>query len=143
MWQPKFAGRYEKDLDDVNEIFETDGQMCDLIISQKKNSIPVMLQGNALYLFNKEENKCDSFDDAESHLRNWYNFRGKQTRLLRDWQIMRLTDAMDRETNSSDISVYRTFAAMVTSIQKQLNTSYHGCWYLHGQLLMSIDIPAI
>lgn len=101
-----------------------------------------MPQVNGLSLLNKEAKTCDPFDDAVSLLRNWYNYCEKKTRLLRDWKSMRLTDAMERDPNLSEISVYRPVVSKVMRTQKQLDPSYHPDRYLRDQLLISINITA-
>lgn len=141
--QPKFGGRYEEDLEDVIEVFLTYSKMCNLTLTEKRKAIPIMLQGNALSLFNKEINITHSYDDAIGMMRLWYNSREKQMRLLREWQGMRLSTAMESEPKASEVEVYRAFVAKVMRIQKQLDKTYHGDQLLRDQLLMSIDVPSI
>ena len=102
-----------------------------------------MLGGNALSLYNKEAKLINTYYEAIELLKKWYNSREKQTRLLSDWQGMRLSAAMELDPNASEISVYRNFVAKVMSTQKQLDASYHGDQYLRDQLMTSIDIPSV
>lgn len=51
--QTNFSGRYEEDRDSILEPFETYSSMCYLTYIEKRNSIPIMVSGNALSLFNK------------------------------------------------------------------------------------------
>lgn len=141
--QTKFTGRYEEDLDGILETFETYATMCDLTDSEKRKSIPIMLSGNALSLFNKEAKACETFDEAATLLGSWYNSSEKQTRLLRDWQGMRLTSDMEKDPSASEITVYRTFVAKLMSTQQQLEAVYHGDRHLRDQLIASIDIPKV
>lgn len=65
--------------------------------------MPIMLSGNALSLFNKRVSSGESYDVAVKMLRSWFNSKEKQTRLLREWQGMRLSEAMEADAESSQI----------------------------------------
>lgn len=56
---------------------------------------------------------------------------------------MTLTEAMQRDLNSSEIEVFRTIIAQIISVQKQLDTLYHGDRYLRDRLLTTVNIPVI
>lgn len=102
-----------------------------------------MLSGNARFLFNYKSKKSQSYEEAIILLKTWFNSRENQTRLLREWKGMRLTLSMESKPETLEMKVYKSFVGKVMSIQKQLDSSYHGYRYLRDQLMTAIDIPVV
>lgn len=92
--------------------------MCDLTLTEKRKEIQIMFSENALSLLNKEEGINNSNDEAVALIKKWYNSKEKQTRLLRDWQGMRLSTAMYADPSTSEMGLYRSFIAKMMSTQK-------------------------
>lgn len=102
-----------------------------------------MPKGDALNYFANKSKQCRNFNSAMKLLRNWYNGDDRRARNLSKWQDMRLTDAMNREPEGSEIVIFRKFVVDLMALQQQLEESYHGDQYLCDRLLTAADIPHI
>lgn len=95
-----FTRKYEEDLDDILEMYVTYTGICDLSRTQMRKAMPIMLGGNSLSLFNKDYKACKYYDEGITLIMSRYSSREKQTRLLRDWEGMRLTTAIQAESDA-------------------------------------------
>lgn len=141
---PTFAGRFTDDLEEVIEGFETLADVCEVTDDDtKRKSIPLMLKGTAFRRFAKEKHRFATYQEALDELRSWFSSAERQTRLLREWNTMRLTEALSRADGKSEQDVFREFVDRATAIQQQLHVSYHDDRQLRDMLQISVDIPDI
>lgn len=124
-------------------VFETLASMCEVTEEDKLRAIPVMIKGDALNYFANNSKSCGTFDDAMRILRSWYKGDDRQARILSKLQEMRLTHAMNKNPDESEIDVFRKFVAELMALQYQLDESYHGYRFLRDRLLTTVDIPHI
>lgn len=90
----KFSWKYEEDLDDIVESFETYANMCGLSDSKRRKVIPwdaIMLNGKQLSLLNQRSTEDQTYYQAIQLLKKWFSSREKQRKILREWNGMRLT----------------------------------------------------
>lgn len=76
-------------------------------------------------------------------LQKWYNSDEKKSRILKEWQTMKLTESMLQNREESEVEVIRRFVARLMNLQKQLDTSFHGDRYFRYRLLNAVDIANI
>lgn len=84
-----------------------------------------------------------TFEEATDLLQICYNSSEMQAKLLTEWKTMSLTQSMQRDPNSSEAAVFRTFVARLMGIKKQLEVPYHGDIYSSDRLLTVVDVPEI
>lgn len=90
---PRYSGRFEDNLEDTIEVFETIADVCDVTSeAQKYKAIPIMLKGPAFRQYSRKKGEVVSYTDGLAKLRDWYGSKEKQTRLLKDWNGMNLTE---------------------------------------------------
>lgn len=141
---PRYAGRFQDNLEESIEAFETIADVCDVTTdAQKQKALPIMLKGPAFRQFSRNKNEIVSYDDGLTKLRKWYGSKEKQTRLLREWNLMKLTEAMSLEPEKSELDVFKSFVDKMMALQQQLHSSYHGDRQLRDRIMNSVDIARI
>lgn len=138
-----FGGKWDEDLAGTISLYETLEKMCQLTQDEKFKSLPVMLSGDALTYFSDNAATCPSYEEALDVLRKWYNPDESQSRILTAWLSLKFSEELTKYPDLSEIDAFRGFATNLTSLQRQLDSSYQGDQYLRDRLLTSVDIPFI
>lgn len=141
--QPTFSGLYDEDLESIAENFAETAESCDATDQEKRREIFSMLHGSTRTLFNRKGKFCVTFEDGMMLLRSWYNSEDKQGRQLTEWHNMSLTKTMEDRPGESQMSLFRSFAARLMSLQHQLQKDYHTDKYLRDRLMSAVEIPDI
>lgn len=141
---PRYAGRFQDNLEESIEAFETIADVYDVNTdARKQKALPIMLKGPAFRQFWRNKNEIVSYEDGLAKLRKWYGSKEKQTRLLREWNMMKLTEAMSTEPGKSELDVFKSFVDRMMELKQQLHSSYHGDRQLRDRIMKSVDISKI
>lgn len=81
--------------------------------------------------------------DGALVLRIRYNSSDKRSLKLAKWQGMRVSDEMSKNPERSQMEVFVDSIDDLGSLQKQLDTIYHGDRYFRDQILHAVYLPAI
>lgn len=103
-------------------------------------AIPIILGDGAWRTYSDKSGDCARYVEAVQLLQSWYNFPEKHRRILTAWQTMSLSQEMDTKPESGEVDVFRDFVKRLRSLQKQLETRYHGDQFLRHRLLTAVDI---
>ena len=74
---------------------------------------------------------------------NWYNSEDKRAIIMNKWQSITLTQTMTESPEETEVSIFRKFVATLTTLQKQLEVTYHADRFLRDRLLKAVDIASI
>lgn len=141
--QSAYSGSYQENLEEVLDIYDELAEMCEVNPRQKRRAMAVILKGPARAYFARHGRTLETYEDAIDLLRRRYNNKEKQSRLLNEWQQMKLTKAMRDKPEQSEIDVFQSFATRAMEIQRQLGEEYQGDRYLRDRLQEAVDIPSI
>lgn len=123
---PKFSGNFTDDLEEVIEEFETVSDIFDVSTDQEKlKEVPIMLKSTTFRKYSQKKKRFRLYEEGIDELRMWFSSTERQTRLLSEWNSMRLTDAMEQNPKKSEMETFKAFVDRATELQHQLHSSYH------------------
>lgn len=73
----------------------------------------------------------------------WYNSDGQKAFILTTWEGMILSNSMEKDTDPSEVGIFRKFAARLSVLQNEMDVIYHTYPFLSDRLLSAVDIPSI
>lgn len=88
--EDKFGGDYQEYLERSKLRFQKLKKMCEVLDPAKLREIPVMLNGDALDLFDELQASCATDEEVFRLLRTWYLSYEKYARILYESQTLRI-----------------------------------------------------
>lgn len=85
-----FGGNWDENLTNYLKFLDTLAYMCNLTPQEKLAGMLVMLSGNVLDFYAERADDCTSYEEAKNVLHNWYNNPDNNSRIVTEWQRLRL-----------------------------------------------------
>ena len=140
----KFRGDFDEDFNEAIQQFETVSLMFELNEVEKAKAFPAILEGSAFNHYSRTFLKTTpTYQDQVDVFRLKYISEERQQRILQLWQKPSLCQAMRQQPEKSELQVFREFCDNLSSIQRQLHSSYHNDLFLRDQLMVAADIEDI
>lgn len=140
----KFKGDFDEDFNEALQQFETISLMFDLNDVEMARAFPTILEGSAFNHYSRTFHKTSpTYEQQIDAFRLKYVSEEKQQRILQLWQKPSLCEAMRQQPEKSELQVFREFCDNLSSLQRQLHSSYHNDLFLRDQLMVAADIEDI
>lgn len=124
-------------------MYDSISLVCVLTAVEKLLAMIFILKDKAAQFFNPHGRTCRTYEDCSLTLRKRYTNCDKRARILAQCKGIRFSEKLSKIPNSSEMEVFLNFTAILSNLQKQLDTPYHADRYFSYQLLTAVDMPDI
>lgn len=102
----KVGAFYEDGVDNILYHYNSISKLCGLSEAEKGLTTPIILKDNAFQYFNSYSKHCHNFGDAVIFLRKRYDSSDKRSRILFEWQTMKLGSYFSQHPTMSEADAF-------------------------------------